>query len=287
MRRLLLAVPMGLILMNCQDHGNSPVSDTRNAQVTFKTVLDPVGSLGKTGLLEKSSTISLSRLVLTSISNVGDTNIAEITTATGLNPSSSSPQTLVLSGTLPVFRSWKTIARVYDTKDSLIHADSSTGPILNPGDIVNVNMNLSSLYTQYEAKFANIPDSISATAGVTVKQVLRLTRLTLSVDGVVVTDSTSGPGPYFMHGDTAVLAYDYVKVGGHTITLSAFGLLGSATTPTLLFQGSSVISVGAGSDNTVVILLRWLGPTEGGGSLTVTFGKVGKVTVIGQLPNSF
>jgi hypothetical protein len=286
---LLLAVPLGLVFMNCKDKGTDSGAEVQTAQVRFKTILDPVNSLEKIGVLQKASTISLSRLVLTSISSVGDTFVNEINSGTvpALNPTSSALQTLVLTGTLPVFRSWKTIARVYDSKDSLTHADSTTGPYLNPGDIVDVNMNLSSIYTQYEAKFANIPDSIAATAGVTVKQVLRLDRLTIAVDGVIVTDSTSSPAPHFAPHDTATLAYDYVKVGGHTITLAAYGHLGPEAVSTILFQGSTVISVGSGTDNTVIMQLHWVGPTEGGGTLTVSFGKIGKVTVIGNLPNSF
>jgi hypothetical protein len=275
----LLLIPVSLTLLNCGDNV-SPPRDTP-ARMTIRTVLDPVQVLGK------NSEIRLEKLVIISTSSVGDTAYDTVTSATepALNPSTTEPQTIIGSRDVPSLRSWKIVARAYDANDSVTHADSATTPILNPGDQLSVNMNLSSSYVQYEAKFSDIPDSIASSTAGTSKQVLRLTRLTLMVDGATVVDSTATPN--FPAHDTSTLAYDYVKVGSRQITLSAYGLLGSATSPTLLFRGSTVISVGTGTDHKVIIPLAWYGPTTGTGTVNVTLSRIGKVIVVGEFPGTF
>jgi hypothetical protein len=279
----LLMLPFALLLTNCGQHATSPAPEPQPARMFVKTILDPVGTLGK------GSEISYSKVIVSGYSSVGDTLHDTITASTvpALNPASSSPQALVTSYVVPTVRSWKMIVRVYDSRDSVTHADSATTPVLLPGDFLTVNMSLSSLFTQYEAKFADIPDSVSfdtVSTGIPIKQALHLSRLTMEVDERFVVDSTSSPAPYFTPLDTAVLSYDYVRVGSRNIRLSAYGVLGDGVTPELLYQGAATISVGTGVDQTVVITLGWKGPLQGGGSLTVTIGRIGKVIVIGQLP---
>jgi hypothetical protein len=178
------------------------------------------------------------------------------------------------------------VAVVKDAKDSITNKDSATTPVLLSGDTAHVSLNLSSIFTMYEARFLTIPDSISSLTPGTVKEVLHINRLTLAIDTVVKVDSTATPGPYFTPLATAILSYDYVKVGSHAIKLMAYGRLGTSTVSNPLYSGTTTINVAAGADSTVPLTLTWIGSTTGIGNISATIGKIGKVTVTAALPGT-
>jgi hypothetical protein len=241
--------------------------------------------------LKKGSTISLSKMIVVIVSQ-------------GATPADTIRDTLKTSGTTPVIsndaatqqsinktyalkalRGWKIYVSVRDTRDSLVHFDSASTPVLHVADTAVVNLGLTSRYSMYDAKFLSLPEKISATTG-DVEQTLNVTRLVFKVDGVALRDSTANPGPYFTPLVEHVLSYDYVRPGTRLITLEVYGPLGSSPVPQLLFSGSQSATIAAGDNATVPITLNWVGPTTGGGKITATLTRVGKVSIIGKLPGT-
>ena len=277
---------VGLNLVGCMESSNSPAAPSTSsnaAALHIRVGVDPVHNV-----LAKTTTISLSKLIVVLTSSALDTIRDTITTSTSpaLSATSTTAQTVAKNYTLKPLRTWKVVATTKDSKDSVIHRDSATTPTLNVADTANISLSLSSRFSMYEAQFLSIPDSISSSTSGTTKQVLHLNRLVLIVDGVTKVDSTVAPGPYFTALATAVLSYDYVTVGSHTIQLLAYGPMYSWNVANPLYSGSVVINSTAGVDATQPLTLSWVGPTTGTGSLSATVGKVGKVTVTGTLPGT-
>lgn len=265
----------------------------KKAQVNFKTVLGSSGrevGLPKMGLLAKSSAISLDKLVLTFTSSALDTVRDTLTTSTtpSISATSTSPQVINKNYTLAPLRTWKLVAKTLDTRDSVIHMDSVTTSQLNPADTVDINLSMTSKFQMYEANFLTLPDSISSSAMGTGKDIIQFKRLKMILDSgtanEVVVDSVSPT--FFTALASHKLSHDYVTPGNHTVKLYAYGSLHGVAFPNHLYYVSSNINVAAGVDNTTPLTLNWVGPTTGTGSMEVTLGKVGKVTVNGTLPGS-
>jgi hypothetical protein len=243
--------------------------------------------VGSVTALGKSSVITLNKLVVVITSSTNDTIRDTITSVTSpaLNPVSTTGQTVTKNYTLKALRSWKIIATSRDSKDSVVHRDSSTIPAMYAGDTAVVNLNLSSKFSMYEAKFLTLPDSIQNVVPSQPKQILQIDRLVLKIDGVIVKDSVVTPA-FFAHSTTHTLAYDYVRTGSRTIQMIAYGPMGDWPADSALFRGTTTISAGAGVDSTIGITLGWVGPTTGTGNIEVTLGRVGTVTVNGTLPGT-
>jgi hypothetical protein len=154
---------------------------------------------------------------------------------------------------------------------------------VKPADTADVTLNLTSRFSMYEARFNSLPDSISSSVSGTGKDKLNLNRVTLLVDGVVKADSVLASG-YFSGNQNVTVFWDYITPGSHTITLEAYGALHNYVGK--LYSGSAAFTSVAGSDDTRSVTLNWVGPTTGTGKLTVTLGKVGKVTINGALPGT-
>jgi hypothetical protein len=242
--------------------------------------------VGSVNSLRKSSVITLDNLVITLSSSSNDTIRDTITSSTtpSLNPVSTTGQTILKNYTLTALRSWKIVVVSRDALDSVIHRDSSTIPALYAGDTAVVNLNLSSRFTMYEARFLTLPDSIQSATPSQPKQELCINRLVLKIDGVAVRDSTSSP--CFDSLATHTLAYDYVAIGNRNVEMVAYGPMNYWPIDSALFRGDTDIDVGSGIDSTVSLNLSWVGPTTGVGSIEVDLGKVGKVTVNGTLPGT-
>ncbi len=272
------------LLVGCAGHSNcvEPGGPPSKTSLRIRVGMDPVGVLAKT------STISLSKLILVFTSSAGDTlrDTVTSTTTPSLNVTATSAQTVTKEYALKPLRSWKLVAVTRDLQDSVIHQDSATTPVLYAADTTVITLGLSSRFTMYNARFLTLPDSISSPVPGTSKQVLHLNRLVLKVDGVTKVDSTANPGPYFTPSASAVLSYDYVTVGSHSIQLLAYGPMYTWNVVNPLFSGMQTINVGAGNDSTVAMTLNWVGPTTGTGHLSATIGKVGKVIVNGTLPGT-
>ncbi len=177
--------------------------------------------VGSVTALGKSSVITLDKLVLVISSSANDTIRDTITSSTtpALNPVSTTGQTVSKNYTLKALRSWKIVVTSRDVLDSVIHVDSVVVPALYAGDTAQVNLNLSSRYSMYEAKFLSLPDSIQSATPSQPKQALCINRLVLKIDGASVRDSSS-TGPCFASATTHTLAYDYVSLGAKTIVAS-------------------------------------------------------------------
>ena len=185
--------------------------------------------------------------------------------------------------TLAPLRNWTISAVSKDAKDSVIHQGSTASFFVKPADTADVTLNLTSRFSMYQANFNTLPDSISSSVSGTGKDMLNLNRVTLLVDGVVKADSTLSSG-YFSGNQSVSIFWDYIAPGSHTITLEAYGVLHNYSGK--LYSGSSTFSSTAGTDDTRSVTLNWVGPTTGTGRLTVTIGKVGKVTINGGLPGT-
>jgi hypothetical protein len=283
--RLIIAVALaaGFTLAGCLAGGTEPSpTQGEHTVVNLRLRLDPVSTA-----LAKSATITLDKLVIVFTSSALDTIRDTITTGTtpALNATSTTQQTVAKYYNLATARSWKALVTIRDTRDSVIHRDSTTTAVLQASDTAEISLTLASRFTMYQARFLTIPDSIgSATAG-TGKQKLYLNRLVFKIDGVTVRDSLVSPA-YFTAGATHTLTYDYVSPGSHSMQMLAYGPMNSWDVANPLYSGSTTVNVGAGVDTTVTVNLSWVGPTSGGGNLSVTIGKVGTVTANGNLPTN-
>lgn len=267
----------------------------KSANLQFKTTLGPTGSIGalpKIGSLQKTSVISLSKLIIQITSSAADTVRDTILAGGGLSATSSTAQTINKNYDLKSLRTWKLVAKTLDNNDSLIHKDSATTSQLNPADTAVITFSMNAKYSMYEAKFLTIPGLISSSAAGTGTDSLHLKRLVFKLDGSTVIDSTN-PSGYFTPGSTITLPYDYVtaSVAGinHTVQLLAYtgpGGLHFWDSSLPLYNGSIVINTTSGVDLAQPVTLNWVGPTTGTGKLSITIGKVGKVTVNGTLPGT-
>jgi hypothetical protein len=277
------ALVAGFTLAGCLSGGTEPSStQDEQAVVNLRLKLDPVSTA-----LAKSATITLDKLVIVFTSSALDTVSDTITTGTtpALNATSTTQQTVAKYYNLATARSWKALVTIRDTRDSVIHRDSTTTAVLEAADTADISLTLTSRFTMYQARFLTIPDSIGSAAAGTGKQKLYLNRLVFKIDGVTVRDSSVSPS-FFSASSTHTLSYDYVSPGSHSMQMLAYGPMNSWDEANPLYSGSTTVNVGAGVDTTVTVNLSWVGPTTGGGSLSVTIGKVGSVTANGNLPTN-
>jgi hypothetical protein len=235
--------------------------------------------LGKVGVLSKTSAIDLRKLVLTAVSSAVPADTVRDT----IPVSGNAQVTVTRVLTLAPLRTWTVGAKSLDARDSVIHQGSTAGFFVKPADTAAVTLNLTARYSMYEARFNSLPDSIASSVSGTGMDKLNLNRVTLLVDGVAKADSLL-PSGYFASGQNVTVFWDYIAPGNHTVTLEAYGTLHAYTGK--LYSGSATFSSTAGADDARSVTLNWVGPTTGTGKLTVTLGKVGKVTINGGLPGT-
>ncbi len=263
--------------VNC---GQSPaaVADRGDSQENFGVVKSSV-MLGKVGALGKGSAINLQKLIVTAVSSATPADTVRDTATISGNDAVTVLRTL----TLKPLRNWVISAKSLDTKDSVIHSGSTASFFVKPADTSGVTLNLTSRFSMYQANFNSLPDSISSSTSGTGKDKLKLNRVLLKVDGVIMSDSVLASG-FYAGGQNVSVFFDYITPGTHTVTLEAFGVLNTYTG--ILYSGASSFTVAAGIDDTKAVTLNWMGPTTGTGKLTVVIGKVGKVIVNGTLPGT-
>lgn len=231
--------------------------------------------------LQKSSTITLAKLVVNLISDVGDTIRDTITTSTipALSASTAANQTIGKYYSVKPLRKWKLTAKTLDGNAVVIH-DSATAlsSVLLIADTVNLNLGLDAHYQMYEAHFNSLPDSLQSATEGTVKEKVNFTRLVMNISTVSVRDSSK---TYFT--GSPVLAYDYVATGSHVVVLSVYGNIGANVVGQLLYNDTTTIDVGPGADSTISRSLTYRGPgADGNGGtdhISVTIGKVGTITL--------
>jgi hypothetical protein len=274
--RLLIGLLAPAFFAHC---GSNPASVAQNPQPEINATVKSTVVLGKVGVLGKSSTINLQKLVLTAVSSATPPDTVRDTSTVSGN----AQVTVLRVLTLAPLRNWVVSAKSLDAKDSVIHSGSSSTFFVKPADTADVSLNLTSRFAMYEARFNTLPDSISSSAAGTGKDKLNLNRVVLLVDGVIKADSVLASG-YFSGNQSVNVFWDYITPGSHTVTLEAYGVLHTYTGK--LYSGASTFTVTAGNDDTRSVTLNWVGPSTGTGKLTVTLGKVGKVIVNGALPGT-
>jgi hypothetical protein len=259
--------------------GTAPVADPGpDASTLTQATVNTTIILGKVGALAKTSTISLSRLIVIGASNATPPDTIKDTIAVTGN----AQVTLAKNYTLKPLRSWTLTAKTLDAKDSVIHQGSTASFYVKPADTAAVSLNLSSRFAMYQANFNALPDSISSSTAGTGKDAIKLKRVVMKVDGAIKADSSAAT--VFAGGQNVNVFFDYVGIGSHSVILEVYGDLN--TFSGLLYSGTTTFSVTAGTDDTKSVSLGWTGPTTGTGKVTVVLGKVGKVTINGTLPGS-
>jgi hypothetical protein len=272
-----------VILAGCFS-SQAPVAGTTGDEVAIRVRM----GVGSVAALGKTNVIKLNKLIIVYTSSANDTIRDTITSSTSpaLDSVSTTGQTVTKNRTLTALRTWKIKVTSRDRLDTVIHIDSATIPAMYAGDTAVVNLNMSSRFAMYEARFLTLPDSIQSSVPSQPKQKLRINRLVLKIDGVTVRDSTATVRPYFDSATTHTLAYDYVLTGSRSVQMLAYGPMNSWNVTLPLYTGSTTIDVGAGIDSTVAFNLSWTGPTTGVGSLNAQLGRVGKVIINGTLPGT-
>jgi hypothetical protein len=339
-RGLLIVAALSLfVLSGCLGAGGSltnlPTDET--AHVKMKIRLGRVDSRTDTdpNVLNKGSSIRVQSLTVSFISNLEDT-VRDTVTATGagLNANSFLSDSVTINVNLRALRWWNVQVETRDQNDSIVH-QGSAGPFASKGgQTMNITLpELDSRYLMYEAHY-KLPHEIYANGLVDTERVIQkiyFYRLVLEIDGAVVQDSSTltppvtVPGTRFIYADTSkvrgaqgklffkpdrggadtathVQAYQYVKAGGHTFKMSAYGYLEGdsigGTNPRLLFQGQADIKINqTGAPSEEEVKLDYKGPgsdavkddstaVPGGQNwngihMTVTLGRVkgGKLTV--------
>jgi hypothetical protein len=247
------------------------------------------------GSLSKGSAVSLAKVIVTLTSNATIPTAADTVRDTitpgeqGFTNNSTIDQAIDSNYTLKALRNWKVSISVRDTRDSVTH-EAVVTPAANNyvriADTVFVPFGtLAPRFTQYRAIFSGLPDSVTTGAVAGTYQRTRFTRLILRVDGKIVRDSLKAD--YFNGLPLDTLDYDYVAPGNRVIRLAAYGSLlnaaGAIVLTDTLFVGTVTINTAAGDNGAQSFNLTWKNPNNNNGNekITVTIGKVGRVTVTG------
>ena len=258
--------------------GTAPADPEVNADNVPQAQCNTTVLLGKVGALAKTSTINLSKLIITGVSAGTPPDTIKDTIAVSGNTA----VTVTKAYTLKPLRNWTLTAKTLDAKDSVVHTGSTASFYVKPADTAVVSLNLASRFAMYQANFNSLPDSVSSSSS-TGKDAVKIKRVLMKLDGAIKADSVSAT--QFAGGQTVAVFFDYVTIGSHAVVLEAYGDL-NLTTNALLYSGTTTFTVSAGTDDTKAVVLGWVGPTTGSGKLSVTLGKVGKVTINGTLPGT-
>lgn len=253
--------------------GTSPDPDREAEKLTRPARLTL--SLGKVGVLSKTSGITLRKLVLTAVSDAVPADTVRDTSLVG----GSEAQTVKRVVGLKPLVAWVVSARTLDQRDSTIHAGTTRPFTVNPSDTAEVALALASRFVMYQALFGNLPNVVGV-PGSPSKVGINLNRLVLRIDGAAQADSTLPAGRYFAGGQNVAVHFDYVTPGAHTVVLEAYGAMEGWSG--LMFSGTSSFISQAGQDGSQPVTLKWVGPATGGGEVTIILGHIGKVTVVGD-----
>jgi hypothetical protein len=258
--------------------GSAPAEPVPDAGKAAQAQCSTTVVLGKVGALAKSSSIALSKLIILGVSAAAPPDTIRDTSSLSGN----SQVTVTRVFTLKPLRNWTLAAKTLDSRDSVVHQGSTASFYVKPADTAVVSLNLASRFAMYQANFNSLPDSIASSASGTGKDVLKIKRVVMKLDGAIKADSSAPT--QFSGGQSVSLFFDYVAISTHAVALEAYGDLNSYSG--LLYSGTTTFSVSAGTDDTKTVTLAWVGPTTGSGRISVTLGKIGKVTVNGTLPGT-
>jgi hypothetical protein len=219
--------------------------------------------IGKVGALAKRADINFAKLCVT-LSVSGETTIFDTISISG-NTSTTVSKTY---DNLASMKTWTLTAKSLDSKDSTIHAGSTTFSV-RPRQTTDVDLDLPSNCSMLKASFSPIRDSV--------------TRCELLIDGLVVDDSAFEKQSAI--GTTVQLAYDYLSVGSaRLIKMDVYGEMWGQSY--LLYTADTIITPLTGIDDNFSLLLEWVGPSlppQGRISVDLIIGKTGTVLINGLL----
>lgn len=276
----LLALSTSLFV-GCMGSDDLQSTDDQYATLSVSVGTGDVNAAAKSGL-SKGSTITLSKLIITMVSNsnnptasdtIRDTILAGV--SQGFVGTSTANQTVDSAYVLKALRTWYITAKTLDSRDSVIHTKTDTLLNLLAGETRSKSLSLSPRFVMYKANFY-FPDSL-ATQVTSIKQKMTVKRLVMKVNGVTVVDSSAT----FLPSTSYSIRYDYVPVNtGTTVELSVIGnltLTSGTTTDTVLYSKTdiAVSAVGPGTDGSQTTTLPYVGPVTGIQNLEVTIVKVG------------
>jgi hypothetical protein len=278
-------IAFGMTFMGCMEQSgptaNNPQAGTP-VVVKMNVAMDPVNSLAK------GSLISLKKLIIVVASTTTPDTVRDTILTTGsphISATSTTAQSVGVNFTLKPLRSYTITATTKDNNDSTIHTASTTSGVLLDGDTAIVTLPLTSRFSMYQASVL-MPDSLKSTVAGTSKEIININRIVMLVDGNVKKDTTDLTQAFYVPKVNAVVNYDYVPVGSHTIILEAFGpMVGPDSswpnTAPLYTSNAITVNVTAGTDFSVATpdTLFWTGPTSGTGFITAQIGKVGTVVI--------
>lgn len=270
-----LALVCAAGLIGCGSNPGGPSDPGDNGEPgTFNSPVRSTITLGKVGVLSKTSAISLRKLILTAVSSTIPADTVRDTSTVNGSEAVTVKRVLKLKPLL----TWTLKARTLDQRDSVIHSGESQPFTVKPSDTAEVSLSLASRFIMYQAVFSDLPNSITTTQAGSGKVAVNLNRLVLKVDGLVKADSVLAAG-YFAGGQNVILNHDYVSPGTHTVALEAYGIVEGYSG--LLFSGTATFSSAPGEDNTKPVTLTWVAPSTGVEKGTIILGRIGKVTLIG------
>jgi hypothetical protein len=256
-------------------------TDDQYATLSVSVGTGDVNAAAKAGL-SKGSTITLSKLIITMVSNSNNPTASDTirdTIRAGVNQgfvgTSTANQTVDSAYVLKALRTWYITAKTLDARDSVIHTKTDTLVNLLAGETRSKSLSLSPRFVMYKANF-NFPDSL-ATLATSIKQKMTVKRLVMKVNGVTVVDSSAA----FLPSTAYSISYDYVTVNtGTTVELSVIGsltLTSGTTADTVLYRKTdiAVSAIGPGTDGSQTTTLPYVGPVTGIEDLSVTIVKVG------------
>lgn len=278
-----LTACMGLFLLAaCSSNptGSEPAASAKDKGSKAAAGYAPVQfslNVGKVGALRKSSTINMTKLILTAVAGGEKPDTVRDTSAL----SGHDQQTVKRVLKLKPKSSWVLYAKTLDQKDSIIHQGAAPAFAVKISDTTHVTLVLQSRFTMYTAKFTSLPYSIGFGDERNDRVGVAITRLVLKVDGVAKRDSTAKE--YFSPTGDVNLAFDYVSVGSHDFTLEAYGIVSGKSG--LLYTGTVNITTVPGEDGARTVQMAWVGPSDGGAHANIIVGKVGTMELKPNFPD--
>lgn len=282
-----LAAVGAAFLMGCMGSEGTTASQDQYGSLAIKVGTGDVNAASKSGL-SKGSTISLSKLIVTMVSNSNSPTASDTIRDTiragvsqGFVSTSTADQTIDSVYVLKALRTWFITVKTLDTKDSVVHIKQDTVLNLLAGETRAKTLTLNPRFVMYKANF-NFPDSL-ATLATSFKQKLNVKRLVMKVNGTTVVDSSLSFAPATGY----TIGYDYVTVNtGTTVQLLVYGnLSGWSYAGDSLLYSKTDISVGGlnpGIGGTQTATLDYVGPVTGKENLTFTIVKVGLYQITAQ-----
>jgi hypothetical protein len=269
------------VFVGCMGN-DAPASEEKTGYVAVKVGTGDVNSAAKSGL-GKGSTISLSKLIITMVSNSATPTASDTirdTIRAGVHQNfvstSTTNQTVDSVYVLKALRTWYITAKTLDTRDSVVHIQQDTIVKLLAGETRAKSITLNPRFVMYKANFS-FPDSLATVGATSFKQQLVVKKIIMKVDGKQVAgDSTTT----FLPNTPYSIDFDYVPVNtGTSVELSVVGRLTgwSFVGDSVLFRKTaiSISGKGPGVDGSHLDTLFYVGPQTGKNNLTVTIVKVG------------